>query len=379
MNEITIDVITPVLNGEDLLERCVLSVQQSHYPALIHTLVVDERCKDHSKEIGRRLAETFSNVRFILDDGKSAMAAINHGLDATAGDVVTWLGHDNTWTEYTPWVVNDCFGSNPKTDFLSGAVVIVSENGLTERTRLPLPDLDLIDLYFSQYIPAQEGCFWRRGINRALGENYITAFDYELWLRLLSQDVHVECTNQTLAVFQKRAGQLSSSRTRYAEEMNRGRMELAAQRLGGKSEAFAGRWQQLEFLMKDPLCVELLKKKKVALSPRFDCMPSATGDFYFYVQGPGEIEIVSSQVEARLITICDRNGPIRSQKVRGTEGRFRFKSENSGFYFVDLTARGTDDSTACRLRCDEVLWNGKLILCRNPHRSVAADCPRYQL
>lgn len=379
MKEISIDVITPVLNGEDLLERCVLSVQQSRYSELTHTLVVEERSTDRSVELGRQLAKKFPNVRFVLDNGQSAVETINHGLIDTTSEVVTWLGHDNTWTEETPWVVSDYFSSHPETDFLSGGVAIAREDNLIERVRLPLPELDLIDLYFSQYIPAQEGCFWRRRISRNLIEGYRSAFDYELWLRFFWDDIHATHTNQTLAVFQKRAGQLSSSRTRYEEEMNRARMDFAAQQTGGKPQDFSTRWQQLNFLLKDNRCSKLLEKKKVALSPRFDRMSATIGEFYFYAHGPGEMEIVSSRVEARLVTVCDQTGPIRSQKVRGPEGRFLFKTEKPGFYFVDLTARGTDDSTACRLRCDEVLWSGESILRRDPYRGVSPSCPIYRL
>jgi glycosyltransferase involved in cell wall biosynthesis len=377
MKEISIDVITPVLNGEDLLERCVLSLQQSQYPRLVHTLVVDERSADRSVALAREFSQKFPKVRFIRDDGKSAAAAINHGLSATDGEIVTWLGHDNTWTEDTPWVVSDYFSSSPELDFLCGGAVIAREDGLVERIRLPLPELDLIDLYFSQFIPAQEGCFWRRRIHQKVSETIRGAFDYDLWLRFFSQEIVSASTNRTLAVFQKRAGQLSASREHYAEEMNQARMAWAVQRLGGELHDFAGRWEQLDFLLRDGYCAALLGKKRVALSPRIDLMPWAVGEFYFYVHGAGEMEIVSSQVEARLITICNQAGPVHALKVRGTEGRFRFKAGQPGFYFVDLRARGKDEPATCRMRCDEILWNGESLLRRDPYRAVAADCPLY--
>lgn len=377
MNEISIDVITPVLNGEDLLERCVLSLQKSHYPNLTHTLVVDARCTDRSIELGRALADKFANVKFILDHGTSAMDAINHGLKETTGEVVTWLGHDNTWTEDAPWEIHDCFSSRPETDFLCGAVIIAREDGFIERTRLPLPKLDLIDLYFSQFIPAQEGCLWRRRINRKLSETLRISFDYDLWLKMFAEEIVYSSTNKALAVFQARAGQLSSSRERYAEEMNLARMDLAAERIGGQPGDFSERWAQLNFLLQDKHPAELLEKMRVALSPRIDLMPWAVGEFYFYVHGPGSLEIVSSQIEARLITICDQSGPIGAVKVKGSEGRFQFTAEKAGFYFVDLTARGKDEAAACKLRCDEVLWNGESVLRREPYRQVAADCPVY--
>jgi glycosyltransferase involved in cell wall biosynthesis len=377
MNEISIDVITPVLDGEDLLERCVLSLQKSRYPNLTHTLVVDARCTDRSIELGRALAGKFSNVKFILDHGTSAMDAINHGLAETTGEVVTWLGHDNTWTEDAPWEINDCFRSLPETDFLCGAVIIAREDGFIERTRLPLPNLDLIDLYFSQFIPAQEGCLWRRRISRKLSESLRISFDGDLWLKMFAEKINYAATNKALAVFQARAGQLSSSRERYAAEMNFARMDLAAQRSGGRPEDFAERWPQLNFLLQDEYCAALLAKKRVTFSPRIDLMPWAAGEFYFYAHGPGTMEIVSSQVETRLITISDQSGPLRAVKVKGPEGRFQFTAEKPGFYFVDLTARGKDDPAACKLRCDEVLWNGETILRREPYRQVSAECPVY--
>jgi glycosyltransferase involved in cell wall biosynthesis len=378
MKDVSIEVITPVLDGEKLLERCVLSVQQSHYPALTHTLMVDERCTDRSVALARKLAERFANVRFILDDGKSAAAAINHGLNQASGEIVTWLGHDNAWTEETPWVVNDCFQSRPGTHFVYGGVVIVREDGLVERVRLPLPGLDFIDLYFSQFIPAQEGCFWRRDINELLSEKYTGAFDYDLWLRLFSEEILLTSTNRVLAIFEKRAGRLSESNARYAEEMDRARMEFAAQRTGGQAQDFDGRWRQLDFLLQDKFSAQLLEKKRAALSPRFDRMPCAVGEFYFYVHGPGEMELVSSQIETRLMTICDQTGPIHAFKIKGTEGRFQFRVEQPGFYFADLRPRGTADAAACRLRCDEVLWNGESVLRRDPSRGVVADCPIYR-
>jgi glycosyltransferase involved in cell wall biosynthesis len=379
MSETAIDVITPVLDGAELLEACVESVQRSRYPALNHVLAVDSRCRDGSIELAQRLAAKYPNVRFLLDQGTSAAAAINHGVAESTGEIVTWLGHDNTWADATPWIVHESLGTKPGIDFLTGAVVILDESGDVERKRFPLPGLDFIDLYFSQFIPAQEGCFWRRRIHQPLEEQFRSAFDYDLWLRLFANEIKVASTNRTLAHFRKRPGQLSASESRYAAEMNQARMEFAARCTGAAPTDFSARWPQLDFLLRDERIARRLAARKAALSPRIDRMGGAVGEFYLYMHGPGEVEFLSAQVEARLITVFDQSGPLGAVKVRGSEGRFQLAVSKPGFYFVDLTARGKDKPAACRLRCDELRWNGELVLQSEDHRAVSPDCPIYRL
>jgi len=216
-----ITLVTPVYNGVNFLARNVESVASSKYPHLEHILV-DNKSTDRSWDLMNDLAKKHSHLRLTRqDEVQGAAASINHGFSLATGDIYAWLGHDDMWLPKTPWHVRDHWRNHPETDFLAGTVRVLLANGSIELDRKPLPQLDFLDLFISAHIVNQEGCFWRREVHQLLDPNVRGAFDYDLWLRLFA-DEHFRAgqTDEVLACFQKRGGQLSGNWKNYTEEMS---------------------------------------------------------------------------------------------------------------------------------------------------------------
>jgi len=87
-----ISVITPVLNAESFLERCIRSVMEQSYPATEH-LIIDGGSTDRSLEIARG----FSHLRLISEPDAGIYDAMNKGVEKAHGEWLYFLGADDVF------------------------------------------------------------------------------------------------------------------------------------------------------------------------------------------------------------------------------------------------------------------------------------------
>ena len=91
-----ITVIVPVYNVRDYLENCIQSVRDQSF-ADWELLLIDDGSDDGSGELCRAAAGADPRVRCIAQANAGVSAARNAGLDAAAGDYVTFLDADDTF------------------------------------------------------------------------------------------------------------------------------------------------------------------------------------------------------------------------------------------------------------------------------------------
>lgn len=85
-------VIMPVRNGERFLSQAIESVLgQSYRP--IEIILVDGQSTDRTAAIARSYAE----VRYLQQAGGGVGAAYNLGIEASSGDFLAFLSHDDLW------------------------------------------------------------------------------------------------------------------------------------------------------------------------------------------------------------------------------------------------------------------------------------------
>lgn len=88
-----VSVIIPVYNGGRYLRAALESVfAQTYQP--FEVIVVDDGSVDDSGVI----AQSFSDVCYILQENQGVAAARNHGIEAARGDCFAFLDQDDLWT-----------------------------------------------------------------------------------------------------------------------------------------------------------------------------------------------------------------------------------------------------------------------------------------
>lgn len=96
----TVSVIIPVYNRENLLGEAVTSVLTQSLPdtADLELIVVDDGSTDGSADVADRFAESDARVRVVrLDHSGFAGAVRNRGVAEATGEVIAFLDSDDRW------------------------------------------------------------------------------------------------------------------------------------------------------------------------------------------------------------------------------------------------------------------------------------------
>ncbi|MGP8151131.1 MAG: glycosyltransferase, partial [Acidimicrobiales bacterium] len=80
----TVSVILPVLNEEAQLERCLSSVTEQSYPAIIEVVVADGGSTDGTPSV----ASTFPKVCVVDNPRRIRPAGLNTAIAAASGDII---------------------------------------------------------------------------------------------------------------------------------------------------------------------------------------------------------------------------------------------------------------------------------------------------
>jgi len=204
-----VSIITVVFNGEKYIEECLSSVNEQ--VGDYEHIVVDGGSTDRTIEI----VNSFRSNRIILisetDDG--IYFAMNKGISAANGDVISFLNSDDFLEKDTIKWVAEQFGSDPQLDVLCGSVrVIVGEEWLTPMfaTKMSL---------VSEMLP-HPSVFIRKsriGSNLRYSTNFVVASDYELLLRLRHLGYNFHSFDKILATYRK--GGFSSTLKRQIQSI----------------------------------------------------------------------------------------------------------------------------------------------------------------
>jgi hypothetical protein len=379
-----ITLVTPVYNGVNFLARNVDSVASSNYPSLEHILV-DNKSTDQSWDLMNELAKKHPHIRVTQQtEVQGAAASINHGFSLATGDIFAWLGHDDMWLPKTPWHVRDHWRNYPEDDFLAGSVRILLPDGSTEMDRKPLPNLDFFDLFISSHIVNQEGCFWRREVHQPLDPGIRGSFDYDLWLRMFSgENFRAAHTDDVLASFQKREGQLSGNWRNYTEEMNLCRALHCSRVLAQPQENFMRFQGQLQGMLQLATfrnhCDKRIESDGIFFAPRMNESLCLAGIFFFLARPNDEVIFHIYDMKARSIGLLEDNRHRAVAKVRTQQARLSIIVPDSGLVGVDLTNRGLDDPNECWIKCSHITCAGRTVARASKAPSVPKSAPELRL
>jgi len=109
----TVSIILPVLNEEPQLERCLRSVAEQGYPAVIEVIVADGGSTDGTREV----AGGFEKVRVVDNNRRIRPAGLNTAIAAARGEVIVRV---DARTALSPDYVERCVEALAR----SGAAIV---------------------------------------------------------------------------------------------------------------------------------------------------------------------------------------------------------------------------------------------------------------
>jgi len=96
VREYKITIITPVFNGEKYIKGCIENFLSQDCPQAEH-LIMDGASKDGTLAILEEYSAKYPNVRFISAKDSGQSNAMNKGIKAAKGDIISFLNVDDTY------------------------------------------------------------------------------------------------------------------------------------------------------------------------------------------------------------------------------------------------------------------------------------------
>lgn len=202
-----VSIVVPALDpGPERLSRCLDSLAAQDHPD-VEVIVMDGGSRDGSREI----AADRPGVTLVAEPDDGQADAIQRGFGRATGEVVGWLGADDTLVRDAVRRAVAALAEHPGAGWAYGSVRLV-QDGVEEVLRPPAR-LEPADFYWGNPV-SQPGSLIRRDALADIGgldRSYHYAMDLDLWVRLLAAGhpgVHVDAV---LATFEVHAGSKTGS------------------------------------------------------------------------------------------------------------------------------------------------------------------------
>ncbi len=124
-----VSVITPTFNRIKYLEACLQSVLAQSYPNVEHILVDGASTDGTVEMLASYQAKYPDRIRFISEPDGSTEEATNKGLKMADGQILGWLGSDDTYEPDALQTVTEFFRANPDVFCVYGDCNFIGQSG----------------------------------------------------------------------------------------------------------------------------------------------------------------------------------------------------------------------------------------------------------
>jgi glycosyltransferase involved in cell wall biosynthesis len=125
-NNPAVSIVLPTYNRASLLERAIHSLLNQTLNDW-ELIIADDGSTDSTFELAERLITEHENVRYIKHSHRKLPLTLNAGINAAAGDYISFLGSDD---EYHRDYLNqrlEYMKKNPEIDLIHGGVKIIGD------------------------------------------------------------------------------------------------------------------------------------------------------------------------------------------------------------------------------------------------------------
>lgn len=219
-------IVTAVYNGEEYIEKCILSIKNQSYKNYEH-IIMDGGSTDGTLEIIKKYEGTY-NMKLISQRDNGMYDAIVNGFNLSTGEVLSWLNADDM---YMPWaleVVNKVM-TEKNVEWCMGFPCYWDKNDVC-RCQFMISNYSRNNikngLHDGRILPfiQQESSFWSKKLwEKANGEfikNYDIAGDYHLWVAFAKHEALYKI-NSPISGFRHHSGQKSEDKDKYYSEIDK--------------------------------------------------------------------------------------------------------------------------------------------------------------
>jgi glycosyltransferase involved in cell wall biosynthesis len=139
-----ISIITPVFDGEEYIEKCILNVINQNHPGTEH-IIIDGGSHDRTVEIIKKYAEKYPHIRWVSEKDQGQSDAMNKGITNARGSIISFLNVDDYYEQGAFSRVEELFKTLPEPSLLVGNCNIWDEKNqlmaINRPSHLKLQDL----------------------------------------------------------------------------------------------------------------------------------------------------------------------------------------------------------------------------------------------
>ena len=188
MKNCTFLIVTPVLNGAEFIEECILSVKEAFKLFDFVHFIVDGGSTDCTEEIIEN--NKYDNLCYLKMPGSTMYQAINKGIGLVEAEYFYQINVDDLVLPETPNIVYRYFNSDDSIDVISGSCLTINIESNYCKILVPTKDHFRIDKVGTNLFISQPSTFIRYEVLIRLGgydQSLKYAGDTELWLRLIKE------------------------------------------------------------------------------------------------------------------------------------------------------------------------------------------------
>lgn len=192
-----VSVITVVFNGKTHIEQCIKSVLAQTY-SNIEYIIIDGASSDGTIELIKKYEAKITT--FISEKDSGIYNAMNKGLKLAKGEIIAILNADDYYYPETIQQLVDKFEES-KADVVYGNMTKLREFEGQEYLKEVTPNIELMEQTMPIFHPAT---FIKKEVYNEVGnfnESYRLSADYDLIYRIYKAGKHFEYLNQSLTVF----------------------------------------------------------------------------------------------------------------------------------------------------------------------------------
>jgi len=200
-----ISIITPCLNAEKYVNRCLVNVINQGIPSIEH-IFVDGGSTDSTLHILYALQSTYPHIRVFSKPDRGQSHAMNRGIRMAKYDLISFLNVDDEYYPYALQTVINIFKGSPDFVFIVGKCQLRDSAGQPLSINKPTK-LDSFRLLLSSrlypYPSNPSSYFYDKKIHSVVGmylENLHYTMDLEFILRM-SRVANIIYVDSTLGCF----------------------------------------------------------------------------------------------------------------------------------------------------------------------------------
>jgi len=227
-----VSIVTMVLNGARYLEPCIKSVLAQTYPDIEHILV-DGASTDGGVDLLKAYAGRYPDrIRFISEPDRGTGDAWNKGLGMARGEILGWIGADDTYEPCAVETVVNFFRANPNAQFVYGNINFIDAQGAVTGT-FEAKDVvldELINEYCAVPTPA---AFYKPAVFERVGGFDDLGNDLDFFIRV-AKAFRMHRIDKVLSNFRIHEGSQNSGNRMGVRLMWKREDALVSRRHGGR-------------------------------------------------------------------------------------------------------------------------------------------------